>query len=296
MEPAAPPCSTATTRISRASPPRRTARGITRIFGFGSARRRRDQARRLPPLRDRQRGDRVGHGRDRRLLHRHSRPALGDEQPRRARRGQGGRRRCRRGRRGAVHRWHRSTVAAARHRIDVAGGSRRAHRRELQCEPGVDARGLRRARQRRSRSAAAGASPCSATCSSSATTRRASTPSWPSRSSTAGIDSRLHRRHDMRALHDALPKQHARRPCRDLRRDGGDVAGGAARRRCRHGQGLARQPHGRHREALARRRSRRSTPSRARAACCIISSFRSPTGSSRSTCSATSPSARAARW
>ena len=50
------------------------------------------------------------------------------------------------------------------------------------------------------------------------------------------------------------PQQHARRPCRDLRRAGGASSSDrAARRRCRRGQRLARQPHGRHRQALARR-------------------------------------------
>ena len=77
------------------------ARGIVRILELRRASRGGGAAHRLPSLRHRERGDGLGDGRDRRLLHRHSRPALGDEQPRRAGRGQGGRRRRRRRRRGA---------------------------------------------------------------------------------------------------------------------------------------------------------------------------------------------------
>ena len=78
-------------RQSALRAPRRrgAARGITRILGFGAHA---EAAVRLIDCHLYATASAVTasvHGRDRRLLHRHARPALGDEQPRRARRGQG---------------------------------------------------------------------------------------------------------------------------------------------------------------------------------------------------------------
>ncbi len=126
------------------------ARGITRILGFG------EQAGaairllgcELEAMSSEVRVEILG--RDRRLLHRQPGPPLGDEQPRRARRGEGGGRRCRRSGRGAG----RERAAGRARQAPQDRGARRHRRpdrRELQRQPRLDARRLRRARRQHAR-------------------------------------------------------------------------------------------------------------------------------------------------
>ena len=87
------------------------------------------------------------------------------------------------------------------HRLARAGRRDHVDRRQLQRQPGLGARGVGRARER----ARAASSPRSATCSSSATTRRGCTRNWPSPIAAAGIDRVYTAGPAMRHLHDALP-------------------------------------------------------------------------------------------
>ena len=84
---------------------------------------------------------------------------------------------------------------------------RRTHRRELQREPRLDARRACGAGRDRARRPAAGASPCSATCSSWARPRRGSMPNSPSRSPRRIVDLVFTVGRDMRALFEALPQE-----------------------------------------------------------------------------------------
>ncbi len=174
-------------RISRASPRRPQARGHRAHLGLRRACRLRGAPDRLPPLRDGERGDGVGDGRDRRLLRRDSRPPLGDEQPRGAGGGEGRRRRCRRGRGGARH--------------DRADGGPRPAPQDPDspaAPPNSSTRATTRAPRRCAppspcsaptrRARAGGASRCWATCSSSGRTHRGFTPSWRNRCSMPGVD------------------------------------------------------------------------------------------------------------
>ena len=184
------------------------------------------------------------HSRPRRDLQaRRAGPARGRQFARRARGGASARRRS--GARGARARRAQSAGRARRAR-DARCARRRgaADRRELQREPDLDARGARAARAGADARASAGASRCSATCSSLARTarscmRRSPTQCWRMRSIWCICAGPL-----MKSLWDALPSE----------RRGGYAetsaaleAGGSRRDhrgRCRDGQGFARLAHG----------------------------------------------------
>ena len=98
---------------------------------------------------------------------------------------------------------------------------RRLHpdRRELQRQPGLDARGARRCLAGRNRAGAAAGSPCSATCWSSARQRRAACR--PRRAvDAAGVDLVFTAGPLMARSGDALPADDPRRLRRTLRRSG----------------------------------------------------------------------------
>ena len=241
--------STATIRISPGSPPRR-ARAASPASSASATHPEADGAAdRLPARRHRQRGDRVGDGRDRSITRiAHARPALGDEQPRRARRGARRRRRCRRRRRGAV-----ATLAAARgprpppQASPVAGGSAELIDESYNASPAsmraaIAVLGAIEPGTGGRRIAVLGDM-----LELGERMRRGCMPRWPGRWSRPGIDLGLHRR-DRRCARST-------RRCPQRMR-GGHAASAAetgrdrlprraAARRCRHGQGLARQPHGR---------------------------------------------------
>ena len=107
----------------RATRRRGTARGVAHILGFGSMATPMCGSLDVELHATQQRRHRERRGRDRRLPPRQRRPALGDEQPRRARRGHGGRRRCRRGRRRAGAVSQPLAGRGKRHRVPLAGGS-----------------------------------------------------------------------------------------------------------------------------------------------------------------------------
>ena len=119
-----------------------------------------------------------------------------------------------------------------RHALRHPDGAVHADRRELQRQSGLDAGGDRAARRDAGRRARAAASPCSATCWSSATIRPSCMPPWPSSSSAPARRRSFSAGPEMKALADALP---------------GDIADGIPRRRRGAEAGAARR-------AAARRR------------------------------------------
>ena len=147
----------------------------------------------------------------------------------------------------------------ARVTLDVPGRHGAADRRELQRQPGLDARGARAARAGPMRGDRAGASRCSATCSSSARGRGAACGARrrgasPTRSISCSAAGPL-----MKSLWDALPSERRGGYAESSAALEPQVLGAIQRRRCRHGQGLARLAHGPDRQGAASAATRRAS-------------------------------------
>ncbi len=99
------------------------------------------------------------------------------------------------------------TGRGARIALDLPGGARAADRRKLQRQSGLDAGGARAARPGRCRRRAAGASRCSATCWNSGRRAPTCTAAWPSRCVAHGVDLVFCCGPLMHALWEALPSE-----------------------------------------------------------------------------------------
>ena len=94
-----------------------------------------------------------------------------------------------------------------RHELALPGGTLTPDRRELQRQSGLDEGGAGAARRQRPCRRAGGASPCSATCWSSATTPPSCMPGWPNLIKGKHIDLVLLAGPEMKALAEKLAER-----------------------------------------------------------------------------------------